>query len=75
MSKPTYFRRCHICGAMNESEHAKVERCDHCNKGLAPFYYFDDRFTAVQGDLSLRPPLLQSEYFPIQGLTVYWESF
>jgi len=75
MSKAMHFRRCHVCGRLNERQSTKVEKCNFCGKSLAPFYYFDDRFVAVQGDMTLRPPMLEDEYCPIQGLTVYWESF
>ena len=76
MEKPTYFRRCHLCNTISCLTNAnKVDRCEHCEKPFAKFHYFDDRFSPVQGDRNLRPAFLNGEYVPIQGLTVYWESF
>lgn len=75
MEKPLHFRRCHLCGSLVKEEQGKVEKCVTCERSLAPFYYFDDRFTAIQGDNTLRPGSIEGEYAPILGLTVYWESF
>jgi len=70
-----HFRRCHVCGTVNSCEAEPVINCSDCGKSLAPFYYFDERFIIVASDLNIRSPLLDNEYSPIQGLTVYWESF
>lgn len=75
MEKPIHFRRCHMCGTVNVRESTRVERCRDCGRSLAPFYYYDERFMAVASDKTLRPPLAENEYSPIQGLTVYWESY
>ena len=76
MEKPNYFRRCHMCGAVCQHEdHGNLDRCDTCGKPWAKFRYFDDRFTPVQSDRTLRPPQLNGEWEPINGLTVYWEAF
>lgn len=75
MEKPTHYRRCHICGHTNVQSASPVAHCGSCGKILAPFYYFDDRFTMIQGEDTMRPPQLSGEYGPIQGLTVYWENF
>jgi len=76
MEKPNYFRRCHVCGQTTHIESKNfIERCAHCEKPWAKFQYFDDRFTPTQSDRTLRPPPLDGEWVPIQGLTVYWESF
>lgn len=74
MKKPVHFRRCHICGHVNE--HARpIQKCGNCNKSLAPFYYFDEKFIPVLSDFNMRPPSIQGAYGPIQGLTAYWETF
>ncbi len=76
MDKPLYFRRCHVCGAVNHiEEEVHIERCDHCAKPISKFHFFDDRFTPIQSDRTLRALPLDGEYVPIQGLSVYWEAF
>ena len=75
VDKPTHYRRCHICGGITEIQEGKVEKCDHCHRSLAPFYYFDDRFTMTFSDVTVRPQLGDGEYAPIQGLTVFWEVY
>ena len=70
-----YFRRCHICGALCETKDDHVHRCHQCDKPFAKFQYYDDRFTAVYADSAERPHYKDSEYIPIQGLTVHWEPF
>ncbi len=76
MDKPLYFRRCHVCGALNHTaDSAQIERCDDCSKPISKFHFFDDRYTPIQSDRTLRPPMLEGEYPPIQGLSVYWETF
>lgn len=76
MEKPAYFRRCHICGALGTlDDGAHIKECQVCGKAWAKFQYFDDRFTPIQSDRTLRPPPLTGEWQPIKGLTVYWESF
>lgn len=75
MKEPIHYRRCHVCGSVNMKDGDPVDRCSHCNKSLAPFFYFNDRFKVVLGDETLRPPMMEGEYSPIQGLTAYWESF
>lgn len=74
MENEKYFRRCHMCDHVNEVSGDKLEYCECCGKSFAPFFYFDDRYTSVLSDLSMRPPLIQGEYTPIQGLTVYWPA-
>jgi hypothetical protein len=76
MERPIYFRRCHVCGALNHvTDNNHVERCELCDKPMAKFHFFDDRFTPTGSDRTLRAPPLEGEYSPIKGLTVYWESF
>ncbi len=38
-----HFRRCHICGAVSETENALVDKCGHCGKFFAPFVFFDEK--------------------------------
>ena len=75
MEKPVHFRRCHMCGAINEVFEGKVEKCIQCTKSLAPFYYFDDRLAVIATDSELRTHIPEREYAPIHGLTAYWEGF
>lgn len=75
MEIPTHYRLCHLCGTLNAQNKTPVLYCGGCCKSLSPFYYFDDRFTKIQGENELRAPRTEGEYNPIQGLTVYWENF
>ena len=70
----THFRKCHVCNHINETEEDESTRCKKCDKPFAPFFYFEDQSTPVVGDNTLRPQLLKGEFFPIRGLTVYWEN-
>ncbi|MFN3697003.1 MAG: hypothetical protein ACK4VO_06125 [Pseudobdellovibrio sp.] len=83
-----HFRRCHICGELNEKSYHLVERCGHCQKAFAPFVFFDERKAlGVSNDISDEGPdhpakkassykitrlASESNYPPIWGLTVYW---
>lgn len=76
MEKPNYFRRCHMCGSVCQIEgHKGLDHCQQCGKHFARFQYFDDRFTSIYSDRTLRPLAVAGEWLPIHGLTVYWESF
>lgn len=76
MEKPCYFRRCHLCGTVClKPNHEHIPHCEHCGKAWAKFQYFDDRFSPIESDRTLRPPPLEGEWIAIKGLTVYWESF
>ena len=76
MEKPMYFRRCHVCGALNHTAvHHHVERCEHCTKPMSQFHYFDDRLSPILSDRGIRPAPLDGEIQPLKGLTVYWEGF
>jgi hypothetical protein len=73
---PVHYRRCHVCGNVTWSASSeRVSKCYHCAKSLAPFYYFDDRFSPIVGDETIRPKLLSNEFQPLLGLTAYWEGF
>lgn len=73
-TRPVHFRKCHVCSHLNEAS-SPILRCSGCNKALSPFFYFDEKAIRPASDLQLRPLPLKGEYSPIQGLTVYWESF
>ena len=73
MSVQHYLRKCHVCGHVNES-HDEVDRCLHCKKPLAPFFYFKSKEIIPLSDYQLRPQLMEGQYLPIRGLTAYWES-
>ncbi|OFZ18846.1 MAG: hypothetical protein A2Z20_02465 [Bdellovibrionales bacterium RBG_16_40_8] len=76
MEKPNYFRRCHVCGAVCCVENeCHINECQNCGKPLAQFRYFDDRLTPIQSDKALRALPDDGVWIPINGLTVYWESF
>lgn len=74
---PLHIRRCHHCGTLNEAENHLVDRCQHCEKQLISFFYFDE--CKALGLPSLRKKsqktrLPLDHYPPILGLTVYWEK-
>ena len=75
MKKPVHIRRCHVCGGVTEIEQGRVSRCQHCNQSLAPFYYFDEMYMEIPAENELRSYPPDGEYFPIYGLTVYWDSY
>jgi hypothetical protein len=77
MSQKIHYRRCHVCGELNEAPGQLVHRCDHCGKTLAPFFYFDESkvmglVTETRKEAESRLPL--REYPPLWGLTAYWEN-
>jgi hypothetical protein len=43
MANKIHFRRCHMCGALNHADADLVQRCQNCDKHLAPFVYSDER--------------------------------
>jgi hypothetical protein len=67
------FRRCHICDSLCEAND-QIRRCSNCGKNFAPFYYFNDQFTPVIHEGSLRAPNLEGQWRPIHGLTAYWQA-
>ncbi|MEK6773898.1 MAG: hypothetical protein AABY64_08150 [Bdellovibrionota bacterium] len=77
MSQKVHYRRCHVCGELNEASGNLVRQCSHCGKSLAPFFYFDE--SKVMG-IVVEPRQTQDsklplrEYPPLWGLTAYWES-
>lgn len=72
MKKVESFRRCHVCGLVTHKEQSLLQRCGHCKKAFAPFFYYDDFTKPVLSEDLERPPLLKGEWPPIQGLTAYW---
>lgn len=82
MSNKTHYRLCHICGTANSAYGQLVKVCETCGKHLAPFYFFDEsRAMGIDNSnfcSSVREAsatlLPHSEYPPVTGLTVYWES-
>ena len=76
MKEGNYYRRCHKCDgvieAIKSEEH--ISLCLHCSFPLAPFCYFDEKFTPVFSENSLRPVLSSEEYMPLYGLSAFWDS-
>lgn len=84
-SEHIHFRRCHICGTMNERQNVLVDRCGSCSKAFAPFVFFDEQNALGISDgrpaeepskksstMKITRLATQSIYPPIWGLTVYW---
>lgn len=77
MSQKVHFRRCHVCGELNEAADDLVRHCHQCGKTLAPFFYFDESKVmglAVQSQKAQETKLPLREYPPLWGLTAYWEN-
>lgn len=80
MAEKIHIRRCHVCGETIEAAGCLVEKCGHCGKHLATFYYFNEKLAmnlmsrdeAGRQDQSSALPL--RVYPPINGLTVYWDG-
>lgn len=70
-----HFRRCHVCGSTTHCQTDEVRKCQHCQKPFAPFFYFEDKSVPVVGDNTLRPQTLNGEFYPIRGLTAYWDFY
>lgn len=68
-----HLRRCHICGGVNEREGDAIDRCQHCHKPMAPFFFFDDRVVAVYSENEPRPSVPRvGERRALIGFTVIW---
>ena len=73
MAENVHIRKCHVCGSVTEQKDEPIKKCSHCEKSLAPFFYFDDDSKVILSDMHLRPPLMEGEFSPIHGLTVVWD--
>lgn len=71
-TKSTHFRRCHICGEVTEKIGATVNRCGHCGKTMAPFYFFEEERVQPLSEHEFRPPRQDGGRFPVRGLTAFW---
>lgn len=69
-----HIRRCHACGHVNQNHQTNVDRCESCDKALAPYYFFNEKTAIVYSDFTLRPPLAKNEIAPLLGLSSYWEK-
>lgn len=76
-----HVRRCHICDHVNERDGQSVDRCGHCGKILAPYYFFDEQNVHVYSDVEQRPTLEQTrarpkeqpgEHRPLRGFSAVW---
>lgn len=87
LESPLHIRRCHVCGAVNETESALVDKCHQCGKFFAPFVFFDEKAAlglvepAKDDAASVVTNRLRSndwhhriktQYPPLWGITVYW---
>ncbi len=69
-----HLRRCHRCDGVTEKLDAIVNRCGHCGKSMAPFFFFDEVLVLPYSEAELRPQSLIEEgtRLPIRGLTAFW---
>ncbi len=73
-NKPHYLRRCHLCGHITENSEDRVDKCEHCGKHMAKYYYYDEQSAPIFADNLLRPPYLKNEYQALLGISVVWDS-
>jgi hypothetical protein len=71
------IRRCHVCDFVTESQNGEVERCQGCNKYLAPFFFCESTYTSDIKELSksiftFKNSGLKSIYPPLLGIALYW---
>lgn len=83
MNKYTHFRRCHVCGCVNEAIGQMVSKCQNCQKPLTEFFFFDEkRALGIISESDKNPAemisrttaLPFSEYPPLRGLTASWDE-
>ena len=69
MGQQIYIRRCHICGGVNEAPTTSIDKCQHCQKHLAPFY-FNKEELEKSGNKKIEMSII--DYAPLKGLSVLW---
>ena len=76
-----HVRRCHVCDKVTEKNESQVNRCDHCGKNLAPYYFFDESATKVYSvDETLpveertlvKDPKDMGPRRPLRGVSAMW---
>jgi hypothetical protein len=69
-----HIRRCHLCTGVTENEGAPVDKCLHCGKPMAPFYFFDELDVTPLSDAEVRveAQLKAGQRTPVRGFTAYW---
>jgi hypothetical protein len=72
-----HVRRCHICNTVNESSEKCVDRCQNCNKALAPFVFCESTYQHQIEKLSQQVFMnntsgLKAIYPPLLGIALYW---
>lgn len=76
MKKPrqVFFRLCHCCNQIS-SQVRTIDKCRHCDKSFAKFFFFDEHSVAVYSDSQARPQLLAGRMEPIRGLSAVWTEW
>lgn len=70
-----HLRRCHICDTVTENSNSIVDRCQGCNKALAPFVFCETTYKYQIKELSknvFNNSKLKSIYPPLLGIALYW---
>ena len=67
-----HIRRCHFCAKTTEKDGEFVDRCDHCQKSLGLFHFFDDWQVEPLSEYSRRPEPEANQVLPLRGLTAVW---
>lgn len=83
-----HFRRCHVCGHVNELPGAVIHSCGSCGKSLQPLLFYnearrlgieakgdataEERMQSEQSEQYRFTALPLKEYPPLFGVVAYW---
>ena len=67
------YKKCHVCGFLNEKEVDSL-RCESCSKPLLPLGYFNRQSLSRLTEIEIKNPTNLKEDFLIKGLAVLWED-
>jgi hypothetical protein len=72
MEHKQFFRLCHVCKSLNESEEAEVLRCGGCGKSFLPVNYFEKIRDRAQRAIENDDAMPDFVFNPLNGLIVFW---
>ena len=73
---PQHWRRCHVCGHVEEVAASPVTSCSCCGKVFAPFFFASEKDATLSVDGPTREVTCSdtANYRPLLGFTIYWEQ-